>query len=329
MTIDLDVLLPFHKSNYFLEEAIKSLSSSEKIKFNTILIDDRIDKSKNLNWMFQKLSRYQVIETTGEIGYGPALKLGTQASTADALALFNSDDLIHPLRLFKQLKALERSSINFTNIRRITSRGRSSSFISGTISSKVYDPALLLLGSYGANASWCMQSEWWKKSSFFDNDDCLDWRIAMTTFPKAQILFINEFLYSYRRHNNQVTARRNAGELNFNSLYLTWKQLASKYHLNEFSFETFALLGMPWLRGLNINRDELMLAIASLKEIASNFEPSLKKNVNDLLNRRLLLAIRNNGSYFTKVELVVKGANQGPAILKDLITRLDLNRLKL
>ena len=59
--MDLDVLLPFHKIDIYFQQAIDSLSSTKGVSFNTILIDDRLDKSQDINTLATKLKSFDIV----------------------------------------------------------------------------------------------------------------------------------------------------------------------------------------------------------------------------------------------------------------------------
>jgi glycosyltransferase involved in cell wall biosynthesis len=319
MHVDLDVLLPFHREDAYLGEAISSLASSKGLNLNIIIIDDRINKSKNLSSLFSLLPKFQLLKTSGGVGYGEAIKLGSTLIEADAVALFNSDDLVHPKRFVHQLKELDRSSLNFTKMQRIGPRGENKRSISGDIKGESYDPLLLLLGSYGANASWCMRTEWWKINSFFDSGECLDWRIAMKSFPNSSISFIPEALYYYRKHDGQKTNNFSVSRESMNCVYLEWLALSKTLGFEVYSYEIFSGIGLPWISGYRLNTAEFSRAAKSISDYARKFDAPLKKSVNYLLKRRFVFAIRNADTLSEKINFMKNGAFQNLEISFDFL----------
>ena len=166
MSFDLDVLLPFHRNDEFLPRAIESLAEAKGVKFNVILVDDREDKTISYLKSFAKLSSFQIVETSGNTGYGHSLQLASKYISSDCVALFNSDDLMHPDRFKIQMKYLSHSDINFTKMIRVDGKGRRKRSLAGTLESDKFCILYLLLGSYGANATWCAKSSWWKENTF-------------------------------------------------------------------------------------------------------------------------------------------------------------------
>jgi glycosyltransferase involved in cell wall biosynthesis len=155
--MNLDVILPFHRADKYFESSIMSLAQTKSVSFRTILIDDRPNKSEVLVSLFKNLKSYVVAETPGGVGYGKSLEYGSKIVESDAVALFNSDDLISPDRLSRQYDQLNSHDLSVTNIARINAQGKPIKSLTGEINSTNYDPIYLTLGSYGANATWCVR----------------------------------------------------------------------------------------------------------------------------------------------------------------------------
>jgi glycosyltransferase involved in cell wall biosynthesis len=292
--MDVDVILPFHRVDRFFFEAIESLSASQGVSMRVILVDDRVDQTESVDAIFKSLKDFTLVSTGGGKGYGTALKVGTQETSSDIIALFNSDDLVDPMRLALQVTSLTNSDISITRIERIRADSRRSRSIAGSQDSKIYHPAYLLLGSYGANASWCMRSEWWKKHSFFDHSESLDWRIALRAFPISKIEYLDIPLYYYRKHANQVTAKKDLTTEIMSATYLAWNDLAKSLLGSYFTRGIFDAYGTPWLLGESFHRAEQEEFTNVLTNFSQKLDPAVKKNINSLLIRRKLLSARNN-----------------------------------
>ena len=295
--MDIDVLLPFHRVDHYLTSAIESLASSKNIKFNVILIDDRKDKSQKIYQLFRQLPKCELVTTPGGLGYGAALKAGTKLISCESVALFNSDDLVHPLRLRKQIEGLDESDLNFTKIQRITEANKKSPSLMGEIRAPIYDPMYLLLGSYGANASWCMRTDWWFRNAFFDSDECLDWRIALNSFSGSKVGLINEPLYYYRKHSNQVTANKKIDNNLMYVVYESWKKTVSEYSMSTFSFETFQVLATPWLFPKIINLQEILNFKREITELLRHHPKEISFDVQNILRRRFIFALRGSANF--------------------------------
>jgi hypothetical protein len=217
------------------------------------------------------------------------------------------------------MATLDKDSISFTKICRINSIGQSQRSLMGIPTGNLYHPIFLLLGSYGANASWCMRSEWWEKQSFFDSNQCLDWRIAMNSFNNTSIAYLPEDLYFYRKHSDQVTSQKNFSTSEMQPVYQKWIELAEKFGLEKYSYSTFVSLAMPWNYLDNFNYSELRKVARDIADSISKFDYSIQSDVNRLLSRRFVLALRNRTNLTTKIRLSSWGMSQIPAVVLDLL----------
>ena len=273
----IDILLPFHKIDRNFAAAIDSLKNSNHKSLNIILIDDRpyVDSDSNLDNLIGSDLEITYIRTTGLVGYGFALKSGTTKITSKYVALMNSDDLIHPARFSKQLESIEGFDLCFTKMAKINSNNHQIPAMMGTLKQPNYHPLFLLLGSYGADATWLMTAEWWQKNSFFDHELGLDWRIAMKSFFNSKIKYLDEVLYFYRRHESQ-SSKLDRTYRSYDSIYSTWKELCMSYDLKNTDRNLFDTLVLPDKTKSNLTRKQI---IYHHNEILSLFD---QKHESDL-----------------------------------------------
>jgi hypothetical protein len=321
--MNLDVVLPFHRVDKYFESAILSLAQSKRVTFRTILIDDRIDKSKDLTNLFNNLESFDVVETPGGVGYGSALEYGSKLVEADAIALFNSDDLISSDRLSRQYDQLNKHEISITNTTRINARGKRNKSIIGDFTSSTYDPIYLALGSYGANATWCVRKSWWNKFVYFDNDECLDWRIALTSFCSSSIGFIREPLYFYRKHSDQVTNHYNLSRTKMEVVYKAWINFITSIGIEPTDYSTFSALATPWVSNpYEINVKELIKTVDQICSFANQLDPTISINLKKLVQRRYIFALRKSKSVSDSMHLLRMGLPEAPRIANDLFKNL-------
>jgi glycosyltransferase involved in cell wall biosynthesis len=322
--MDVDVLFPFHRNDRYLREAVSSLQTTLGVSFRVIAIDDRIDDKTDVTELFRNFKSYDLISTAGGEGYGKALEVASKNISSDIVALFNSDDLVHPKRLSKQVRMLESSEICITSMQRITADNKTSRALSGEIESRTYHPAYLLFGAYGANATWCMRNAWWRQNAFFDNMESLDWRIALATFNNSLISFIPEALYSYRRHSNQVTARKDVPLGSILPVFDSWKKLAEASKLNQATLENFFIYALPWHAGTSTSVEALNEFKASFFENFQSLEKDILDSINNLIQRRFLIALRNGGNLRERKLLLKAGFPQIPNLLGDVFHNITL-----
>jgi glycosyltransferase involved in cell wall biosynthesis len=252
----LDVLMPFHREDNLLIEAIDSLADSSFKPFRLILIDDREISQQILSFTIENKLRnlnYIYLKTEGKRGYGRALSIGTDAITAPNVCLFNSDDLVHPERFSRQLSALEGCDVVFSKIVKFGSRGEMPPLMLPL--GNHYHPLFLLFGSYGADASWMMTTQWWRSNAFFDVEDALDWRIALTTFKTAKWKYLPEQLYFYREHDLQITKTKRT-DRDLLPLYDLWINFGRDFEVSPLSKSNFISLAAPYVAYTDLNFKE-------------------------------------------------------------------------
>ena len=324
---DIDILLPFHRVDKFLHAAVASLLDSKDVRPRIILIDDRPYKNTSVN--FPLNHRFKIVNNELSPGYGNALITGSGHIQSEYVALMNSDDLIDNEKLYRQLKELKNHDLSITNIERITSKGFKSKSLTGEITSNEYSKDFLLLGSYGANATWAMRSEWWKQQ-VLDNDQCLDWRIALSAFSDTKISYIPLKLYSYRRHSMQTNyTKLKTNEIDI--LYNSWAKFASKYSfLPKADLECFSFFAAPWIGESKINLEKMFAWSNSFIQSSALRSEEIQRNLQAILNRRFLIAIKNeNFTIEEKLLLAKSGLPEACFLVKDLISNKIQNLLKM
>ena len=321
--MDIDLLLPFHKLDKYFDEAISSLELVKRISINVILIDDRVDKSKSLSHIKNRLKNYQIVETRGGIGYGLALEIGSKYIQSNAVALFNSDDLVSKVRFSKQVKALESSEICITNLRRISASGSKTSSVTGSLTSPSYDPIFLLFGSYGANATWCMRSEWWLKNAFFDGGESLDWRIGLKKLPCSKFSYLDEPLYFYRKHKNQITASKKVEAAKLDPIYSDWRAYLDLLGIASKERGVFDVMATPWLSYGKIQIEEIKAFVSEIEVIIASKPTEVKLQIEKLIQRRMLLALRDVSlSNSQRLYLLKLGWLDSPNLIRDVAISL-------
>ena len=304
----LDVLLPFHRNDEYLYQAVNCFNQSDFKDLNLILIDDRKDDSSEIKHLDKLSTTFNLIKTSGGVGYGQALKLASNLITSQYVALMNSDDLFSPQRFSVQLETIGNSDLSICKMKRINSDGQSSRSLIKDLSIRHFNPIYLLFGAYGANATWLSTSEWWRKHVFFDSYSALDWRIALKTFSSTKIEYIAEDLYSYRRHKQQVTGSQNSF-MDEDLVYADWNKFSIMNFGSNFSLSLFRTVATPWQSPSTIDWDEVRTFIEAAKK--ANYSVEVKDQLMDLIARRLLLVMRNQRN------LLGMPLNAGLLVLKD------------
>lgn len=324
--MDLDILFPFHRVDRYLDSAIHSLNNSQGVNFRLIAIDDRMDKSIDIFSLFANVKNLELVETQGGQGYGYSLKLGSSYIDSNIIALMNSDDLVHQNRFKRQLFELDNFDLCFTKMQKIDGNGKSIPFLTGDITSRHYENHILLFGSYGANATWCMRKDWWKNNAFFDKNECLDWRIALKTFTKSKISMLNDYLYFYRKHPAQVTSNLEIDYHQLDVVYDCWLNLCNELGLENNTRLVFDTLATPWLKIPKTNYIEIQNWLKCFSKLKLSQSDELKKNLSELIKRRLVFASMSKNTLFRqRPRFLLSGISSVPNITIDILKSIKRN----
>lgn len=221
--------------------------------------------------------------------YTQALSIGLSHTESAYVAIMNSDDLVHTDRFTKQILELELKDADLC-ITRLQKFSRTRRNIPSVLGESPLTPysGLLLLGSYGANASWCFTREWAKKVNLFDSStDTSDWTTALRVFPNTKIVTQDETLYFYRMHKTQITR---TGNVDDSILLEKWKEYC-------------ALFGLPVLADNQIRQILFPARFSDVREIdhisrwlddlekllLEESSPNDKNRIRRLVTRRKLL----------------------------------------
>jgi glycosyltransferase involved in cell wall biosynthesis len=218
----IDVILPFHRIDDFLIQSVNSICAQSHVKVNLILVDDRVNATPEF-----KLSNLEyVVVYSGGIGYRRALQLGVLRSENRYLAFQDSDDVSSSNRLSIQLRKLRDENLAVVGCKmgRLDEKGR---FLipSPQLKGEIKNSQPLLLGSQAANSTWLIDS------SKFDKDHWSllqsaspDWELAFSVFGKHKVFIINEYLYFYRQHQDQLTRNIEYETRHFQDMYPIWRR---------------------------------------------------------------------------------------------------------
>jgi hypothetical protein len=315
---NIDVLLPFHRRDSYFQQALISLSRTKSVSIRLILIDDSLQQNIMISDLPCNFHDLELVKTGGNLGYGLALKKGSEFIGSESVGLFNSDDLVDPFRFKKQLETLDSHDLSVTGMYKINQKGAPIAPLTGEIKSKKYDPIYLLLGSYGANATWVMQKTWWLENAFFDSKEALDWRIALRAFPNSKIHWNPEKLYTYRKHPDQVTARKLQSEQCMDIVYEEWKSLCNKLGIHNSSRLVFNCVATPWLYTGHASSKDIIGWTKIFRDIIK--DKDVYRDVTKLLDRRYLNHARYSTEGFSsRAYFVLKAIRQVPILTKELI----------
>jgi hypothetical protein len=119
--------------------------------------------------------------------------------------------------------------------------------MAGVIDPKMFDYRFLLLGAYGADATWVARASVFRAINFPDLTLGSDWCAAIENFPGLKVSGVSESLYFYRMHSDQVTADKTNLPVEIDPIFQRWANLSKKLNLPTVSKEAFINISMPWL----------------------------------------------------------------------------------
>jgi hypothetical protein len=325
MRHNVDVILPFHRTDHLFREALSSLSRSNGVSLRLILVDDSIQQKFDLSQIRDHFGKIEYVRTGGGLGYGKALQFGTSFVESDAVGLFNSDDLVDPFRFKYQIESLANFELSITGMQRISENGKKGVSLSGDLYSRTYDPIYLSLGSYGANSTWLARRDWWEKNAFFDTNECLDWRIALGSFNKTRIHWNPNKLYHYRKHKDQVTAQKKIESSRMEPVYKSWKDFCDSLGLVENTRSVFDLMATPWLVNESTDLYSVQLWVKNFFTLAKEKDKNVYLNLRSLMRRRFLnIALRKDCNFSSRLNFAYAGIPEIPFLARDFLSLIQI-----
>ena len=307
-TPNVDIIIPFHRNDDFLLQAINSARSSIGIKSHLILVNDT---GKAITRNELGLQSTDLLLNSIEKGYVGALKTGVKATTAEFVAFLDSDDLTHPDRISSQITKMLEDDVDYVS-------GRLCKFGKSIYRSKSRSPlgdipeckdprVILLLGAHGADSTILAKGNSIRKS--FSSHSSYPAAIAdygwmLSALSEGQTISHDpKAVYYYRSHSHQISRRQSLGESwpliwpqwNFLRLSLADKlENFSKLHITSQVALAIAFpAGLPKLQSNEVK--QLKNAIESfLRDLKENEEVEFAK-WEITLWRRYLLSSRFKG----------------------------------
>jgi glycosyltransferase involved in cell wall biosynthesis len=276
--VKVEVIIPFHKVDNFLFESIASAKNSLGVDVRLILVNDTGEIiSRNLF----NIDNGDILIDSLNKGYSGALRTGISSSSAEYVAFLDSDDLMDPNKLCKQLMRMNEVDVDFVSSRIIKFRGSSKSTRVPSFlgeNPKVNRPELLLLlGSHGADSSLLTKGEslrsTWGIHGIFP-PSVADFGWLLNALSKGLRLGHEpSAIYFYRSHEGQLS--RNI------SLQSDWS-VAYPYWA-EFSKERLAFLKRFNSRMISQHVALAMVFPSSLIKLNRNELDEMKNMIQDLL----------------------------------------------
>jgi glycosyltransferase involved in cell wall biosynthesis len=283
--VTVDVILPFHRNDEYLQIAINSLLKSKSIIPRIIFVDDRPDDSP-LGWKYPENS---LVIRTGGVGYSKAVKRGIGESTSKFVAFLDSDDVTHPDRIALQIAKMQefRADLSCCSLYRINPQGRRTFLQSPRIQGASNFELPLLLGSFNANSSWVVRRHLLKDRSFLDpNYLSIDWATALNLFGDIKIVSVDSLLYGYRRHSKQLTRTSEYLSDSWHQIFPLWQKVNQKYDLPILNESAAAIIAAPWRYDFQKN-SELYEWVEAFLAVFMKTNPEAFGNLQNIISFRM------------------------------------------
>jgi hypothetical protein len=306
-----DVVVPFHKADNLLWKAISSASRSKNVSLNIIFMDDRQEIGPNDELVLSKISgklekmniTYSFNKTTMH-GYANALNESKFLVKSQYVGILNSDDLISKNRFWRQAREIDQGfDLSICRLKKFTKIFSLPPML-GSIKT-VFEPELLLLGAYGADASLFTSKHLWQTELMFTpNIEMADWEMALRCYPKFRVSYISRTLYFYRMHRRQVSRGSNIHSPLSSEFYDSWCSLAEKLKFPVLDPEQVSVVATPWSSASRVSQEQKMEILNWL----SKFQELLdQKNLRlDLIKRRFVLLRLRGFSAQISINVAIK-----------------------
>ena len=225
------VIIPSYNHKAFIGEAIRSVLGQTRTDFELLIVDDASQDGTINEAEKIKDSRIRVRSNPENLGLGLSLARALDDVDTEFVALLNSDDLFHPLRLERCLAPLDEDTelaVVATALSPLDSSGR---ILSATNSSPVFDgpqiyqwlrwydehacmkePPSDLLGALLERNFLITTSNLVSRTEFLtrhrqswqDLEFCVDWHIFLTAALDRKLHYLGDTLLGYRLHQTNT-----------------------------------------------------------------------------------------------------------------------------
>lgn len=211
----ISIVIPSYNHERYIGESVMSalMQKTYDVDFEVIVVDDcSLDSSFNiLEELEQKYSNLKVYKNSINSGVSETLNKAIELSSGEYVAILGSDDLMEPVRIYKQFKFLEghtEFSVCSSNVTRIDSRGV-------VLRKQRTDPAREIsadeicgFGFYFPAPGAMYRRDALLSVGLFRRDIKIeDWDLWIRLASNGyRFYFMNEFLTKYRVHENSTSS---------------------------------------------------------------------------------------------------------------------------
>lgn len=209
------IILPFHKVNPFLDQAIHSVLESDYGDYELLLVSDGVEDGE-LQRITDQAKRAQVrlLRNPGT-GLVDALNFGAKVSDTEYIARMDSDDLSDKSRIRKQVEFLDqnpRVDLVGTQIRLICEHGRPRAGGRRYPKTVLRGPFLKPFTCEVAHPTVMFRKAAFEDSggyrNFYAKSEAEDFDLWNRMMRNGRIANLNEVLLDYRVHASQISSSR-------------------------------------------------------------------------------------------------------------------------
>ena len=300
-----DVIIPFHRRDNLLREAIASAHASIGVEIHLILVNDSDEEvsPKSLG-----LKEKDLLLNSFQQGYTSALKVGIEFSTSSFVAFLDSDDLTDPHRIKKQIDRIQTDNVDYVSGKLLKFNKTEIVLVSSLPLGKIPQPLdprlLLLIGAHGSDSTIVakgdsIRASWHTHQKFPSSLADYGWLLSAINMGHT-VSHEERAIYYYRSHDDQLS-RTDSLKAGWELVWPLWKILKSNPDLRipffaqtPMSKESSLALAFPAaLPKLKVEELSVMkTAIEALLVDLNKLDPKSIKLWRKTLWRRYLVAGR-------------------------------------
>lgn len=300
-----DVIMPFHRRDNLLREAIASAHASIGVEIHLILVNDsdEVVSPKSLG-----LKEKDLLLNSFQQGYTAALKVGLASSTSSFVAFLDSDDLTDPHRIKRQIDRIQKDNVDYVSGKLLKFNKTEILSVSSSPLGKIPQPLdprhLLLIGAHGSDSTIVakgdsIRASWHAHQEFPSSLADYGWLLSAINMGHT-LSHEERAIYYYRSHGNQLS-RTDSIRAGWELVWPLWKTLKSNSDLriplfaqtpmSKESSLAFAFpAALPKLKAEELS--EMMNGIKALLADLNELDPKSIKLWRQTLWRRYLVAGR-------------------------------------
>ena len=290
-----DILIPFHRIDSFLIDAITSAQASEEVIVRVIAINDTQQETSKKAIGLRETDLLVESEFKGSLG---AVTTGLGYCEAEFVAFLDSDDLQDEKRLKNQIELMQEtgadvSSCDLQKFSGSLIRNQVKS-ISGVAPNFKAPEIKLIFGAHGADSSLVLRLSVVKnnlnlRSHLPSQLSDYPW-LLLIILGNAKYAHLQKASYFYRTHSLQISRASNLNDV-WGSIYPVWLKFFNAYIEVENDIQSDFSLLIAFPSSLSkISKNELRVLRNIKKHIINN---DLLENRKDRVKFKKLIGIRD------------------------------------